>query len=283
MHWGSMSVACENENKYADEAVTAKVAGQAFAIPDDLYIPPDALQLILESFEGPLDLLLYLIRKQKIEILEINVCDITAQYLEYMGMMQEIRIDLAAEYMLMAATLIEIKSRLLLPKPPAEDAELMEEDPRAALIQRLEAYEKFKRAAECIDNLPLVERDFYIPHAKVVLPEDSVVQPRAELNDVINALTMMYRKQHQKSEHKIVSEELSVRERMLMVLEKIVPHEFRDFTSFYLQSEGSQGVVVSLLAILELQRQRALLIKQVEEFAPIYVQAMQSEGATNEN
>jgi segregation and condensation protein A len=278
-----MSVACENEKKYADEAFMARVAGQKFAIPDDLYIPPDALQLILESFEGPLDLLLYLIRKQKIEILEINVCEITAQYLEYMGMMQEIRIDLAAEYMLMAATLIEIKSRLLLPKPPTEDAELLEDDPRAALIQRLQAYEQFKKAAERIDELPVVERDFYLPHARVVLPANSVVQPRAELNDVIHALTMMYRKQHQKSEHKIVSEELSVRERMLTVLEKIVPYEFRDFTTFYLKSEGSQGVVVSLLAILELQRQRSLLIKQVEEFAPIYVQAMQSEGATNEN
>lgn len=265
------------EEAQTDEIEVAKVGGESFAIPDDLYIPPDALQLILESFEGPLDLLLYLIRKQKIEILELNVCDITKQYLEYMGMMQELRVDLAAEYMLMAATLIEIKSRMLLPRPEAEDEELLEEDPRSALIARLQVYEQFKLAAEQLNELPRVERDFYTTHSKVVLPPASVVQPRAELDDVLSALTNMFRSQHRKSEHLVKFEELSVRERMSIVLEKIVPYEFRNFNQFYDPQEGKQGIVVSLLAVLELQRQRALLIKQIEEFSDIYVQSMSSD------
>lgn len=271
-----MSSAVENQKSSALDAEIARVNGLEFSIPADLYIPPDAFQLMLESFEGPLDLLLYLIRKQKIEILELNVTHITAQYLEYMGLMQELKIDLAAEYMLMAATLIEIKSRLLLPKPEAID-ELLEEDPRAALIRRLQVYEQFKLAADNLNALPRMERDLFYSQASLTTIQNKVVHPRTDLEDILQSLSNMSRRKHRVKEHLVALEVLSVRERMSKVLSSIVPHEFREFTTLYQAEEGRSGIVVSLLAILELQRQRALLIKQVDVFSTIYVKAIVSE------
>ncbi|MCC6209055.1 MAG: segregation/condensation protein A [Gammaproteobacteria bacterium] len=240
--------------------------------PRDLYIPPDALEVFLEAFEGPLDLLLYLIRRHNLEILDIPIAEITRQYMQYIELMHEMRFELAAEYLLMAAMLAEIKSRMLLPRPvEAED----EADPRAELVRRLQEYERFKQAAADLDALPRVDREVF-PVA-VEAPEAKVVKlpPRVELRDILLTFQEVMARAEMFSHHQIVLEPLSVRERMTIILENVNAEQFVEFASLFTPEEGRRGVVVSLLAILELIRESLLELIQTEAFGPIYVKAPQ--------
>jgi segregation and condensation protein A len=240
-------------------------------MPQDLYIPPDALEVILEAFEGPLDLLLYLIRRQNLDILDIPIAEITRQYMEYIDMMRDMRLELAAEYLLMAAILAEIKSRLLLPRPPAEEG--IEEDPRAELVRRLQEYERFKRAAEDIDALPRVERDTVVVHADS--GERTVVKlpPPLDLKEMLLALKDVLRRAELFGHHAIKREALSVRQRMGELLGKLNDASFHRFETLFDVSEGRLGVVVTFLAMLELAKEMLVEIVQEEPLAPIYVKA----------
>ncbi|MGO4505154.1 MULTISPECIES: segregation and condensation protein A [unclassified Dyella] len=241
-------------------------------MPQDLYIPPDALEVILESFEGPLDLLLYLIRRQNLDILDIPVAEITRQYMDYIEMMRDVmRLELAAEYLLMAAILGEIKSRLLLPRPPAEEG--VEEDPRAELIRRLQEYERFKRAAADIDALPRMERDMAPAHADV--GERNVVKlpPPLDLKEMLLALKDVMRRAELFGHHAIRREALSVRQRMGELLGRLTDQTFQRFETLFDVTEGRLGVVVTFLAMLELAKEMLVEIVQEEPLAPIYVRA----------
>lgn len=241
-------------------------------MPQDLYIPPDALEVILEAFEGPLDLLLYLIRRQNLDILDIPVAEITRQYMDYIEMMRDVmRLELAAEYLLMAAILAEIKSRLLLPRPPAEEG--VEEDPRAELVRRLQEYERFKRAAEDIDTLPRMERDFAPAHADV--GERNVVKlpPPLELKELLLALKDVLHRAELFGHHAIKREALSVRQRMGELLSKLGDASFHRFETLFDVNEGRLGVVVTFLAMLELAKEMLVEIVQEEPLAAIYVRA----------
>lgn len=241
-------------------------------MPQDLYIPPDALEVILESFEGPLDLLLYLIRRQNLDILDIPVAEITRQYMDYIEMMRDVmRLELAAEYLLMAAILGEIKSRLLLPRPPAEEG--VEEDPRAELIRRLQEYERFKRAAADIDALPRMERDMAPAHADV--GERNVVKlpPPLDLKEMLLALKDVMRRAELFGHHAIKREALSVRQRMGELLGRLTDQTFQRFETLFDVTEGRLGVVVTFLAMLELAKEMLVEIVQEEPLAPIYVRA----------
>jgi len=263
------------------EMPLALVYGQPMLqMPQDLYIPPDALEVILEAFEGPLDLLLYLIRRQNLDILDIPVAEITRQYIGYIEVMQELKLELAAEYLVMAAILAEIKSRMLLPRPPSESGE--EEDPRADLVRRLQEYERFKTAAQNIDALPRMERDTDQAHAFV--PERSVTRepPKVELRELLLALSDVLRRAELFSHHAIKREALSVRQRMTMVLDKLGDGQFHDFLTLFTVEEGRLGVVVSFLSILELAKERLIEIVQEEPLASIYVRALTTTGASAE-
>lgn len=241
-------------------------------MPQDLYIPPDALEVILESFEGPLDLLLYLIRRQNLDILDIPVAEITRQYMDYIEMMRDVmRLELAAEYLLMAAILAEIKSRLLLPRPPAEEG--VEEDPRAELIRRLQEYERFKRAAADIDALPRMERDMAPAHADV--GERNVVKlpPPLDLKEMLLALKDVMRRAELFGHHAIRREALSVRQRMGELLGRLTDQTFQRFETLFDVTEGRLGVVVTFLAMLELAKEMLVEIVQEEPLAAIYVRA----------
>ncbi|MBY6189827.1 segregation/condensation protein A [Microbulbifer agarilyticus] len=251
----------------------AMVEGKAFTdLPSDLYIPPDALEVILEAFEGPLDLLLYLIRRQNLDILEINVAEITRQYMGYVEMMSSMRFELAAEYLVMAAMLAEIKSRMLLPRPPeAEEEE--GEDPRAALIRRLQEYERFKTAAEDIDELPRVGRDIHQasasgPDRKLTRPE-----PEVDLKEVLVALADVLRRADMFESHQVEKEKLSTRERMTQVLDSIKHRQFVPFVNLFRVEEGRLGVVVTFLAVMELVKESLVELVQNESFGPIHVRA----------
>ncbi|MFK5915770.1 MAG: ScpA family protein [Woeseiaceae bacterium] len=243
-------------------------------VPKDLYIPPDALEIFLdESFEGPLDLLLYLIKRQNLDILDIPVADITLQYMEYIGLMKDMRWELAAEYLLMAAMLAEIKSRMLLPRPKSDDDE-EDGDPRAELVRRLQEYERFKKAAEDIDYLPRVNRDVHV--AEVKGPDLKVVRnpPEVDLKDVLAAFKDIMQRATLYEHHQIAMEPLSVRERMSLVLGMLNAETFTDFGELFTIEEGKGGVVVSLLAILELIKQSMIEIVQTELYGPIHVKAL---------
>jgi segregation and condensation protein A len=249
----------------------AYVQGEAVTtLPKDLYIPPDALEVFLEAFEGPLDLLLYLIKRQNLDILDIPIAEITRQYMEYIGLMEELRLELAAEYLVMAAMLAEIKSRMLLPRPvEAED----EEDPRAELIRRLQEYERFKQAAQDIDRIPRMERDTF-PVA-VQAPEKQVIAkpPEVSLQELLIAAKQAMTRAEMFSHHRVQMEPLSVRERMSIVLSRVGSGEFTSFTALFKPEEGRMGVVVSLLAVLELIKESLIELVQSEPFAPIYIKA----------
>ncbi|SDZ88935.1 condensin subunit ScpA [Microbulbifer marinus] len=251
----------------------AMVQGEVFTeLPADLYIPPDALEVILEAFEGPLDLLLYLIRRQNLDILEINVADITRQYMAYVELMSSMRFELAAEYLVMAAMLAEIKSRMLLPRPPeAEEEE--GEDPRAALIRRLQEYERFKTAAEDIDEIPRMDRDIH--QASAQAPDRSITRPDPEvdLKEVLVALADVLRRADMFESHQVEREKLSTRERMTQVLDKIRHRQFVPFVSLFTVEEGRLGVVVTFLAVMELVKESLVELIQNEAFAPIHVRA----------
>jgi segregation and condensation protein A len=251
----------------------AMVAGKAFTdLPSDLYIPPDALEVILEAFEGPLDLLLYLIRRQNLDILAINVADITRQYMSYVEMMTAMRFELAAEYLVMAAMLAEIKSRMLLPRPPeAEEEE--GEDPRAALIRRLQEYERFKTAAEDMDELPRMGRDIHQasatgPDRKLTRPE-----PEVDLKEVLLALSDVLRRADMFESHQVEREKLSTRERMTQVLDKIRHRQFVPFVALFRAEEGRLGVVVTFLAVMELVKESLVELVQNEAFGAIHVRS----------
>jgi segregation and condensation protein A len=241
-------------------------------MPQDLYIPPDALEVILEAFEGPLDLLLYLIRRQNLDILDIPVAEITRQYMNYIEMMRDVmRLELAAEYLLMAAILGEIKSRLLLPRPPTEEG--VEEDPRAELVRRLQEYERFKRAAEDIDALPRMERDMAPAHAEVGERNVIKLPPPLDLKELLLALKDVLHRAELFGHHAIKREALSVRQRMGELLGRLNDRSFQRFETLFDVTEGRLGVVVTFLAMLELAKEMLVEIVQEEALGPIYVRA----------
>jgi segregation and condensation protein A len=262
----------ESVTPQQEEMPFAVVQGQPqFTLPKDLYIPPDALEVFLDAFEGPLDLLLYLIRRQNLDILDIPIADITRQYMEYIDLMQDMRLELAAEYLVMAAMLAEIKSRMLLPRAPAEDEE--EHDPRAELIRRLQEYERFKQAAEDIDALPQLGRNVFPVLAEAPHKHIDQAPPEVDLKEVLLALKDVLHRADMFSSHQVTREPLSLRERMSRVLQSVSPETFTKFTDLFDISEGRSGVVVTFMAILELIKQQMIELVQAESFAPIHVRA----------
>ncbi len=250
----------------------AVVQGQPqFNLPKDLYIPPDALEVFLDAFEGPLDLLLYLIRRQNLDILDIPLADITAQYMSYIELMQDLRLELAAEYLVMAAMLAEIKSRMLLPRPQVDEEE--EHDPRAELIRRLQEYERFKQAAEDINELPQVGRDVWPVVAEAPHKHVDQEPPEVDLKEVLLALKDVLHRADMFSSHQVTMEPLSVRERMSRVLEAVGNSQFTVFTDLFDISEGRRGVVVTFIAVLELIKQQLIELVQAAAYAPIHVKA----------
>ncbi|MEO7432464.1 MAG: ScpA family protein [Dokdonella sp.] len=255
------------------EIPLAVVRGQPLLqMPQDLYIPPDALEVILEAFEGPLDLLLYLIRRQNLDILDIPVAEITRQYVDYIELMHEMKLELAAEYLVMAAILAEIKSRLLLPRPPSEEG--IESDPRAELVRRLQEYERFKKAAEDIDAMPRQERDFAMAH--VAVEDRNVVRlpPPVELRELLLALKDVMKRADLYGHHAIQREALNVRSRMSDLLRALGDGGFHRFENLFDPSEGRRGIVVTFLALLELAKEHLVEILQEEALAPIYLKSL---------
>lgn len=255
----------------------ALVYGQAYTkLPDDLYIPPDALEVFLEAFEGPLDLLLYLIRRQNLNILDIPVAEITHQYMQYVEVMRTMNMELAGEYLVMAAVLGEIKSRSLLPRPKNEEGE-EEEDPRAELIRRLQEYERFKKAAEDLDAMPQEGRDFW--PVKVAGPDYTREKPlpQVDLRELLLALQDVIRRADLFESHQVSRETLTLREKMSQVLEKLQGREFLPFVALFTIEEGRLGVVVTFMAILEMVKEGVLSLVQTESFGPIHVKARTQE------
>ncbi|SFQ14346.1 condensin subunit ScpA [Geopseudomonas sagittaria] len=248
----------------------ALVYGQAFTeLPQDLYIPPDALEVFLEAFEGPLDLLLYLIRKQNIDILDIPVADITRQYMGYVELMKTVHLELAAEYLVMAAMLAEIKSRMLLPR--SSEAVEDEEDPRAELIRRLQEYERFKQAAEELDDLPRVGRDLQVPLLPAPQARGRTLLPEVGLDELLLAMAEVLQRAELFESHQVSRELLSTRERMSDVLERLQGGAFVAFVELFSAEEGKLGVVVTFMAILELVKESLVELVQNEPFTPIHV------------
>ena len=264
-------IALDLEHPSPEGKPLARVYGEAFNdLPFDLYIPPDALEVFLDSFEGPLDLLLYLIRRQNINVLDIPMAELTRQYLGYVEMMRRTQLELAAEYLLMAAVLIEIKSRLLLPKPPAV-AGAEAEDPRAELVRRLLEYERMKQAARAIDELPLADRDF----ATVRVWFDHSVAarlPDVSPDDLKAAWAVLIARAHVNRHHLVSREQLSVRSEMSRILKLLAPSRFAEFTALFAEHADIPHLVVTFLAMLELAREQLVSIAQAEPYAPIYVQ-----------
>ncbi|MCP3867165.1 MAG: segregation/condensation protein A [Gammaproteobacteria bacterium] len=265
----------ESNHPEQTEMPFAVVQGEPWStLPKDLYIPPDALEVFLDAFEGPLDLLLYLIKRQNLDILEIPIAQITAQYMEYVDLMKEFRLELAAEYLVMAAMLAEIKSRMLLPRQSSDEED--EEDPRAELIRRLQEYERYKQAAEDLDGLPRLGRDVFqtvteVPHRTV-----EHHPPDVDLRELLLALKDVFQRADMFSKHRVELEPLSVRERMSRVLDTVSNDTFTDFTSLFNFDEGRQGVVVTFLAILELIKASLLEIVQAQSFGTIHVKGVSS-------
>jgi segregation and condensation protein A len=254
------------------EVARAVVLGEVLQEwPTDLFIPPDALEVVLESFQGPLDLLLYLIRKQNLDILDIPVADITRQYMSYVEMMHVANLDLAAEYLVMAALLAEIKSRMLLPRPASivED----EEDPRAALVRRLQEYERFSQASQEIEDLPREGRDVFVAHSGFDDPEPTVVEPRVTLNQLSRAFERLLERAEANKHLHVNRETLSMRERMTSILKRLQTDGYVRFEDLFTANEGRLGVVVTFIAVLELFRDDMLVVVQAEPFAAIHIKA----------
>ena len=262
----------EKQSPAQAEMPFAVVDGEPLTtLPQDLYIPPYALQVFLEAFEGPLDLLLYLIRRQNIDILDIPIAEITKQYVQYIELMKEMQLELAGEYLLMAAMLAEIKSRMLLPRPEVVEDE--EDDPRAELVRRLQEYERFKKAAEDISDLPRLERDVFIagadaPKRKVMekLPDVTLKELLLAFHDVLKRAEMFTNLHMQR-------EPLSVRQRMSEILSRIKAGQFTGFGELFDPEEGRMGVAVTFIAILELLREAVIEVVQAESYAPLHVRA----------
>lgn len=258
-----------------EEMPFAVVQGKELTVvPKDLYIPPDALEVILEAFEGPLDLLLYLIRRQNLDILDIDVAEITRQYMGYIELMATIQLELAAEYLVMAAMLAEIKSRMLLPRQQADDEE--EEDPRAELIRRLQEYERFKKAAEDLDELPRMGRDIHRASAETPDRQQQRPHPDVDMRDLVTAFAEVLRRAEMFESHQVELEKLSTRERMSQVLDSLREQQFVPFISLFTVEEGRLGVVVTFLAVMELIKESLVEIVQSESFGPIHVKARTS-------
>ncbi len=239
-------------------------------LPKDLYIPPQALEVFLEAFEGPLDLLLYMIRRQGLNILDIPIAEITKQYMDYIGLMQELQLELAGEYLVMAATLAEIKSRMLLPRAN-EGADGDELDPRADLVRRLQEYERFKRAAENIDRLPRLERDTWVATADFTEKRATRPVPQVALQEMLLAFRDVVQRAELFAHHHVQRERLSVRARMSDILASLEKASFLEFTTLFRPEEGRMGVTVTFVAILELMREGLLDIVQTEPYAPLHV------------
>lgn len=249
----------------------AVVRGDAMIeLPADLYIPPNALEIFLETFQGPLDLLLYLIRKQNLDILDIPIAEVTRQYMGYIELMQELKLELAAEYLLMAAMLAEIKSRLLLPQP-AEQAE--DADPRAELVRRLQQYERYARAAEGIDRLPRVGRELHLVSVNTDDIPYRKPQPNVPLYELLDAFKQVMERAALYRHHRVRMEALSVRERMTEILARVNGADFLNFESLFEPREGRLGVVVTFMAVLELIKEALIVVIQQEPYAPIHVKA----------
>jgi segregation and condensation protein A len=251
----------------------AVVDGEAMTqIPIDLYIPPDALEVFLDAFEGPLDLLLYLIRKQNLDILNINVFEITRQYMEYIELMQGMQLELAAEYLVMASMLAEIKSRMLLPRS-REEGEVEEEDPRAELIRRLQEYEQFKEAAENMDSMPRVGREIFLADELRPDYERPKLHPDVDMREILLAFKEVMSRAEMFEGHEVQRESLSTRQRMGEVLDRLQGKAFVPFITLFDPSEGRMGVLVTFLAILELSKESLIDLVQNDVFAPIHVKA----------
>jgi segregation and condensation protein A len=244
-------------------------------LPRDLYIPPDALQVFLEAFEGPLDLLLYLIRRQNLDILDIPIAEITRQYMQYIEVMADLQLELAGEYLLMAAMLAEIKSRMLLPRPPSVDGQ-DEEDPRAELVRRLQEYERFKKAAEDIDKLTRLERDTMPASAELLERKVVKIQPQVSLQEMLLAFKDVLKRADMFAHHHVSRERLSVRQRMSDILSTLREVAFMEFTALFRAEEGRMGVTVTFIGILELMKEGLIEIVQAEAYAPIHVRTAQS-------
>ena len=240
-------------------------------LPKDLYIPPSALEVFLEAFEGPLDLLLYLIKRQNLDILDINVAQITEQYMQYVELMNAMQFELAAEYLVMAAMLAEIKSRMLLPR--SDEVEEEEEDPRAQLVRRLQEYERFKKAAENIDELPRQGRDVHIAGVEPPIMDSVRPDPDVDLKEILLALGEVMRRAEMFESHHVQKEALSTRERMAEVLHHLEGGQFVPFVALFKAEEGRLGVVVTFLAVMELIKESLVEIVQSEAFGPIHVKA----------
>ncbi len=252
----------------------AVVQGQKLSVfPDDLYIPPDALEIILEAFEGPLDLLLYLIKRQNLDILDIDVSEITRQYTDYIRIMQDLKFELASDYLVMAAMLAEIKSQMLLPHVSEVIEETM--DPRAELIRRLQEYEVFKNAAKNIDKLPRVDRDIFLARAEFSGPDPVILRPTVTLQDLKKALESVNERSRLSKHHEISEEFISTRERMADILSRLNKRTFVTFGSLFDPVEGRLGVIVTFLAMMELMKERLVDIVQTDSFGTIYVRAQE--------
>ncbi len=252
----------------------AIVQGEAIsAPPEDLYIPPDALEVFLETFEGPLDLLLYLIRRQNLDILDIPIAEITRQYMDYVELMRNVNLDLAAEYLVMAAMLAEIKSRMLLPRhEEIED----EDDPRAELVRRLQEYEQFKQAASDIDEMPHLGRDNFLADVDVIRDNQEKPEPDIEMRELLLAFQDILKRVDMQKHHEIEREEISIREKMTYVLSCLDSDNFIEFQTLFSLKEGRLGVVVTLMAVLELLKLKVIDMVQAEAFAPIYLKPVGS-------
>lgn len=250
----------------------AVVRGQPYSqMPTNLYIPPDAMAVFLDAFEGPLDLLLYLIRRQNLDILDVPIAEITEQYIEYIDLMSELNFELAAEYLLMAAILAEIKSRMLLPRIEVDEED--EHDPRAELVRRLQEYERYKKAAEDIDLLPRMERDNFPAVAHVEDRSQITVPPDVDLKELLLALKDVMHRAELFSHHAVDMEPLSVRERMTSIISALKGNEFIEFHTLFTVEEGRMGVVVTFLALLELLKEHLLEVVQHEPLGQIYLKA----------
>jgi segregation and condensation protein A len=258
-----------------EEMPFAVIQGKELTIlPKDLYIPPDALEVILDAFEGPLDLLLYLIRRQNLDILDIDVAEITRQYLGYIELMASMQLELAAEYLVMAAMLAEIKSRMLLPRQQSDEED--EEDPRAELIKRLQEYERFKKAAEDIDELPRMGRDIHRATAEVPDRDQQRPHPDVDIKELVTALADVLKRSEMFESHQVEMEKLSTRERMSQVMENLRGNQFVPFVALFTLEEGRLGVVVTFLAVMELIKESLVEIVQSDSFGPIHVKAKTS-------
>ena len=255
-----------------EEMILATVQGKGVTtLPEDLYVPPNALKILLDSFAGPLDFLLYLIRKQNLDILDVNVAEITDQYTSYIELMESFQIELAGDYLVMAAYLAELKSKMLLPR---KEEEVEEEDPRAELLRRLQEYERFKEAAEKLNNIPRLNRDFF--SAGALLPEFKTDPPLPSVNleQLSMALSEVMERLEQSKAHLINYEQLSTRERMTQILERMKRESFIEFSSLFSEDEGKMGLIVTFLAILELLKDSLIEIVQSEEFGSIHIKGI---------